>query len=118
MDKEYVDTVGFSDKQILGVSRYPIKLWEASSREYMSVSSWIRFAYFIAAGHDSVVMQELREIAFAIENNDPAQQTQNCSMTKERLLKKAQERLRNGTQIPDTKEAVDQLGKNVAALKI
>ena len=119
MDKEYEDTVGVNGvRQILGVSRYPIKEWEKNSREYMSVSSWIRFAYFIAAGHDSVVMQELREIAFAIEDDDPDQQTYKGSMSKERLLKKAQERLRNGTPIPESKEAVDQLGKNIAILKV
>ena len=84
----------------------------------MSVSSWIRFAYFIAAGHDSVVMQELREIAFAIEDDNPAQQTYKGSMSKERLLKKAQEKLRNGTSIPESKEAVNQQGKNIATLKI
>ena len=115
MDKEYVDTVGVNSmRQILGVSRYPIREWEKNSREYMSVSSWIRFAYFIAAGHDSVVMKELREIAFAIEDDNPAQQTYKGNLSKEKLLKKAYEKLVNGTPIPETKEAVDQLGKHIA----
>ena len=84
----------------------------------MSVSSWIRFAYFIAAGHNGVVMQELREIAFAIENDDSETQTMNCGMTKERLLNMAREKIRNGAQIPETTEAVDQLGNHVARLEI
>ena len=115
MDKEYVDKVGVNSmREILGVSRYPIKEWEKNSREYMSVSSWIRFAYFIAAGHDSIVMKELREIAFAIEDDDPVRQTYKGSMCKKTLLKKAYEKLVEGTKIPDTKEAVNKLGKHIA----
>ena len=71
MDKEFMDSDDYTNKYILGVNMYPIKRWKETDREYMSVMSWIRFAYLVAAGHDNVIMNELREIAFAIEDENP-----------------------------------------------
>ena len=114
MDKEYVEKTGFNKKEILGVNVYPIKKWEAESREYMSSTSWIRFAYFLAAGHDGPAMTELRTIEFAIEDVNPAQQEYKSSLSKKNILKKAQEKLLAGMKIPETKEDVNRMGSHIA----
>ena len=118
MDKEFMDTDSFTDKYILGVNMYPIDDWKKSDREYMSVMSWIRVAYLIAAGHDGVIMKELREIAFAIEDVNPKIMEINVSMSKERLLKMAREKARLGARIPATLEDIDQLTKHVSRIAV
>ena len=113
MDKEYVEKTGFDKKEILGVNVYPIKKWEAESRGYMSSTSCIRIAYFLAAGHDGPVMKELREIAFAIEDENPAKQSYNAQLSKKNILKKAQEKVMTGTKTPETKEDVNKVGRHI-----
>ena len=117
MDKEFMETYDYTNKYILGVNVYPIKKWKEIDREYMSVMSWIRFAYLVAAGHDNVIMNELREIAFAIESDNPTVLEINGSMTKARLLKMAREKMMT-KRIPTTLEDVDRLGKHISRVAI
>merc|ERR1712153_28175 len=67
MDKEYV-TRGWNGKAIKGVNSFPLELWNNSRREYMTVKSYINLAFFFAAGHDSVVMNDLRNLAHGVED--------------------------------------------------
>ena len=117
MDKEFTDNSNYQNKYILGVSKYPIVKWKEIDREYMSVMSWIRFAYLVAAGHNNEIMNELREISFAIDSDDPDVRTYNGSMTKKRLLKMAREKMMT-KKIPTTVEEVDLLGKYVSRVAI
>ena len=99
--------------RLLGINKYPLDVWDASNREYMSETSWIRFAFFLAAGHDGEVMTTLREIANGIETADLKQQHYNAGLGKVRVLKIAAEKARLGSPAPKTREEVNQKGPHV-----
>ena len=71
MDKEF-GTKGWNGKSIRGVNRFPLGKWNDTHRECMATKSCIIFAFFLAAGHDSVVMNDLRMMAHGIEDESDA----------------------------------------------
>ena len=109
MDKEY-GTTGWNGKSIKGVNKFPLDKWNKTNREFMTTKSWIRFAFFLAAGHDSEVMNQLILMAHGIEDESEAKQSYNANLGKVKLLNLAKEKMMNGNPAPATHEDVKKKG--------
>ena len=105
MDKEYV-TKGWEGQVILGVNKFPLDLWNASQREFMTQKSWIGLAFYVAAGHDSVVMNELRNLAHGVEALTNDQELINGNLGKKKVLALAAKKCSQGIFAPRTAEEV------------
>ena len=109
MDKEF-GTKGWNGKSIKGVNSFPLEKWNETNREFMTTKSWIRFAFFLAAGHDSVAMNDLRQLAHGVEDEDDAKELANGNLGKVKVLKMAANKLYGGNPAPATHEAVKAKG--------
>ena len=109
MDQEYV-TRGWDGKAIKGVNKFPLELWNNSRREFMTVKSWIGLAFYIAADHDSPVMNDLRNLAHGVEAQTNDQEMTNGNLGKKRVLAIAAEKCRQGHFAPRTLDEVKDRG--------
>ena len=114
LDKEYFVESGFGGKPIVGVSRYPVKRWKDEGCEYMSQKSWIRYAYFLAAGQDADEMLQLRTIAFGLDDENDAVMENNGCKIKKTILAAAQKKFDAGLYPPSTMDGVMSLGGGAA----
>ena len=105
MDKEFM-TKGWDGQVILGVNKFPLDLWNASQREYMTQRSWTGLAFYVAAGHDSVVMNELRNLAHGVEAPTNEQELINGNLGKKKVLALAAKKCSQGIYAPRTAEEV------------
>ena len=110
MDKEYV-TKGWEGQVITGVNKFPLDLWNKSSREYMTQRSWTGLAFYVAAGHDSPVMHDLRNLAHGVEALTNDQELTNGNLGKKRVLIMAAEKCKQGNFPPRTSAEVNERGQ-------
>ena len=92
------------------MNKFPLEKWNKTNREFMTTKSCIRFAFFLAAGHDSVAMNDLRELAHGIEDEDDAKELANGNLGKVKVLKMAASKLNGGNPAPATHDAVKAKG--------
>jgi len=95
---------------MVGISRHPVQKWRETGSEYMSARSWIRFAYFLAAGHDGEEMTHLRTIAFGLDHYNDKALEHNDNKIKDTVLKMAQNKMMMGACPPTTVDEVMKLG--------
>tara|TARA_B100000768_G_C11007244_1_gene260473 strand:- start:10 stop:600 length:591 start_codon:yes stop_codon:yes gene_type:complete len=110
MDKEYV-TTGWEGQVIKGVNKFPLDLWNRSNREYMSQKSWIGLAFYVAAGHDSPAMTDLRNLAHGVEALTNDQELTNGNLGKKRVLAMAAKKCGEGNFPPRTSAEVNERGQ-------
>ena len=77
----------------------------------MTAKSWIRVAFFLAAGHDNVVVNYLRNLAHGVEDENADKELAHGNLGKVKVLNMAAEKLRMGNPAPATHDAVKAKGQ-------